>query len=238
MKKYRLIKEYPGSPPKGEIISYEKETNISPDVKYYPEFWEEVIEKDYRILSWDIKYSDNKIREYHIHSVKRLSDGEVFMVGDSVKNHFVKGKIRKIILALNLSKDVVSSFSYEKYRNTIFLCVDNDHGNIPLGQAVKNKTKLFTTEDNVEIFEGDKYYSVHIKGLKIIENDDYQPKQGNIHDWKRFSSKKAAEEYILMNKPCLSIKDIAPIIGRVNEITYINLDALTIKLRELVKTKL
>lgn len=49
MKKYKLIKEYPGSPGLGYITSSE---NLIRLYREYPEFWEEIVEKDYEILSW------------------------------------------------------------------------------------------------------------------------------------------------------------------------------------------
>lgn len=57
------------------------------------EFWEEVIEKDYEILSYISKLKNAIISseddwinhgDWDIHSVKRLSDGEVFTVGDKL----------------------------------------------------------------------------------------------------------------------------------------------------------
>lgn len=49
--------------------------------------WQEVVEKDYEILSWRNKNSKTishllSGKNHEIHSVKRLSDGEVFTIGD------------------------------------------------------------------------------------------------------------------------------------------------------------
>lgn len=92
------------------------EEGLEINVKHYSEFWEPVVEKDYEIISIKCKvpnfgsYILNKISNgkfaneykqinldlefYDIHSVKRLSDGEVFTVGDKVK----EGYITKIII--------------------------------------------------------------------------------------------------------------------------------------------
>ena len=63
--KYILKKEYPGSPKLGNIID-----NLENDwIENYPEFWEEVVEKDYEILSYItieseiIKYKDLNIND-------------------------------------------------------------------------------------------------------------------------------------------------------------------------------
>ena len=84
MKKYRLIKEYPGSSSLGTIFHI---GGFAGDVSKYPEFFEEVIEKDYEVLI-------AKTVPYTILSVKRLSDGEVFTVGDTLDG--ICGRPQKI----------------------------------------------------------------------------------------------------------------------------------------------
>ena len=106
MKKYKLIKQYPGSLKLGSIA-----TSIGGDdlwkgsIYYdkYPEYWEEVVEveKDYEILRY---YSienpsigrttcNSKLNDtYNIYSVKRLSDGEVFTIGDKAKTVDINGR--------------------------------------------------------------------------------------------------------------------------------------------------
>ena len=96
--KYKLIKEYPGSIKLGTIVYLETEdnymTNMENDFKLfpkkivenYPEFWEEVVEKDYEILEVKGKYGaissyieklDNDLKDKTIFKIKRLSDGEI-----------------------------------------------------------------------------------------------------------------------------------------------------------------
>jgi hypothetical protein len=116
MKKYKLIKEYPDSPKLETIVEVEKDGYIywnvnsnknnptkyihNSSIKQYKEFWQEVVEKDYEILSFDkgsieidknnlwlsfrtngtdTRIDENKMieRGHLIHSVKRLSDGEI-----------------------------------------------------------------------------------------------------------------------------------------------------------------
>ena len=87
--KYKLIKKYPGSDSVGTIVTgYGKDGWYSKGpggktydwtlIVYNPEYWEEVVEKDYEILK-------TCPIEGIIYSVKRLSDGEVFTVGDRIK---------------------------------------------------------------------------------------------------------------------------------------------------------
>jgi len=102
MKKYKLLKEYPGSPELGTIVKelyyVYKGLKHSP---MYDEYWEEVVEKDYEILRY---YSienpsigrttcNSKLNDtYNIYSVKRLSDGEVFTIGDKAKTVDINGR--------------------------------------------------------------------------------------------------------------------------------------------------
>ena len=44
--------------------------------------------------------------------------------------------------------------------------------------------------------------------------------------------------FIVLNKNCLSIKEIAVIIGECNNTTYIDLDRLTVKLKNIVESKI
>ena len=243
MKKYKLIRKYPGSPELGTEIEkrtvysekwmFKKDCNLFPVTSGtpddYPEFWEEVVEKDYEILSYyaknisgkgdycvdyeyiwyetskgngkwsrkghiTIPYTTDEINNhngYGIHSVKRLSDEEIFTVGD-VSNF---GKITDFVIREN--KIVVQ---YYKIGDWQWL------------SSIKHiKKPLFTTEDGVNIFEGDEFYSTNKNLNQSILK--YIAEKGLAHSEKceeflDFSTKEAAEEYILMNKPCLSINDV------------------------------
>lgn len=243
MKKYKLIKKYPGSPELNTIFDYwtdgileqvyNKSTNPSfiplKTVKQHPEFWEEVVEKDYEILSFIHNGQHNvkiniiiKIKNgfldsdsqklplehylnascWNIYSVKRLSDGEVFTVGDKIENGKYKSSITSITLDNLCDSDVcieTEGFICAYYNNCCLSCIKH------------SKKPLFTTEDGVDIFEGDDCYIIHnwIPLKTKVFSDDY----GNTKTVYKFvfSTKEAAEEYILMNKPCLSIKDIQSI---------------------------
>ena len=127
MKKYKLIRKYPGSPTVGTILAPKVDKELTNTNNFYwggnwfnPNdftfYWEEVVEKDYEIISFTqdsgitdlwtkfpngwartinghcatTPYTTEEIlsnKLYAIHSVKRLSDGEVFTVGDTIKTH-------------------------------------------------------------------------------------------------------------------------------------------------------
>lgn len=211
MKTYKLIKEYPGSPKLGTA-------KLSWGAEDYPEFWEEVVEKEYKILCYSQDDNRNchstikRDKSWDIHSVKRLSDGEVFSIGDTL----TEGVIQKITLS--------------DYNDGIYLDTKNYIG-LPLKKWIKNRLVLFTTEDGVDIFEGDKIYWINLFTLDKVNCNKYKDDIGecdlkdgliSLKDFNKsnktqdisfigFSTKKAAEKYILMNKPCLSLNDVASV---------------------------
>ena len=196
--------------------------------------WEEIVEKEYEILSFTPKNNKKCIytekessasdwKKYNIpnsghdfleiHSIKRINDGEIFTIGDMVKAINKTSKIESFIFV-----------------NKLILTAKLDKVEFPASYSLvylnKTKPKLFTTEDGVDIFKGDTFYWLD-KGLNI-GNSGYSKIYTNIINTLYFSTKEKAEEYILMNKRCLSINDI------IKNTTSYN----STELRKLVKTKI
>lgn len=265
MKKYKLIKEYPGSPELGTIAEknsidgiaytyagktiYEASSEsglFQKIISTQPEFWQEIVEKNYEILSYiqiisnrvykkdknGIFISDNMWSlsaplESHsnikIHSVKRLLDGEIFTIGDIVTER-MSDKTNVTIKRFNIHLDkLIIEVSKKSLNTTVDLMFLN-----------KVKQPLFTTEDGVDIYDGDSYCS--ISKIYFEVNSIYkkaEEKYRNSYQLNRFlffSTKEKAEEYIIMNKPCLSINDVL----NSQDDTYF----LENKLKELVNKKL
>lgn len=238
MRKFRLIKKYPGIPYDIDTIIEFTGNNyrridtkslffvLPNDIENYPEYWEEVIEKDYKILGFRAKvdmymvskgevvdriynsilsgvdfesYYLNKLDNYEIYSVKRLSDGEVFIIGDNINVTYSNDA--------TVQKLIVES-------NKIFVQIAYDCRYHLKDCSKVGKKPLFTTEDKVNIFEDEQriIYGVHsgfqMATTKLHSYDDPASYYCNNTYWKFFSTKEAGEEYILMNKPCLSINDI------------------------------
>lgn len=279
---YKLIKKYPSLPKdweEGMIVGLgigdkRLPNTFSPcngkykdyyvyykEVTNNPEFWEEVIEKEYEILSIRKTINDGEILKFkdgrnpytgleytggetsEIYSVKRLSDGEIFTIGDKAQTI---GKYPHSITSIQLKKDFYNN-------DRVWIHWEKDCGGNWLESIEKCKEKIFTTEDRVDIFEGDYYYVVYFqkerfglpKGTDLFTVSKAHKAEtlGRDETWstncKFFSKKEAAQEYILMNKPLnISIKKLCPIIGQCNNTTYIDLDLLTKKLKELVKSEL
>lgn len=180
---------------KGSLINYS-----------HVHFKKETKDKDYEVLSFINKNNNTVLAVtdippcyvvndylpwnslYNIHSVKRLSDGEVFNVGDILTN-------------LGMDNGDYPIKSINAINGTIAFGYGNS-GVIIINYAKKANIKkhLFTTEDGVEIFD---------KGREIyIVNPD------NFEEWtsngasctqspflKYFSSEQKRFEYLLDNKP-------------------------------------
>jgi len=75
---------------------------------------------------------------------------------------------------------------------------------------IKGNKVLFTTEDGVDIYEGLKVSLLDSLNWHIAHSiiAPSTPFYGIDKQFKYFSSKEAAENYVLMNKPCLSLDDL------------------------------
>ncbi len=192
------FKESKQPKPEWEILSYLSSTH--PD-RY-------VIDQTH--LNWNHAVVTNM----DIHSVKRLSDGEVFTIGDKVmhkNNEVLSDNIKRIILSNENRNDLAPFFIME---HISFRCY--------IDKISHHKEPLFVTEDGVSIH---KDYSGRISTvyedfsfnydctMEYILSERETPHTFTI---KYFSSKEAAEEYIIDNKPLCSLKEIRSI-GRVGE---------------------
>lgn len=160
--KYKLIKLLPfeNSPKIGYIsephLSQKDEDHYWNGLWFnpenYPEFWQPVVEKNYEILSIkcnklsllhfnNVESSINFMlkNDYSIHSVKRLSDGEVFTIGDKIK--FQGNGCSDIS---HISKIIIEN-------NSLYICSAICQFSIKFIEKLKQP--LFTTEQRSEIEE-------------------------------------------------------------------------------------
>lgn len=139
---------------------------------------------------------------WSIHSVRRLSDGEVFTVGDEI----------------NFGTDTykpIEKFTIEnhpiKYNCQALLVWNKNNYMFEISLWKKSKPVLFTTEDGKPIYEGQGYAYIPKGTLNYVNITDGNfhplPKDGLLY----FSTEAAAKEYVLMNKPCLSVNDVISI---------------------------
>jgi hypothetical protein len=258
MKTYKLIKTYPGSPATGFILDKSWEIKVGTLIYAthyvnnsafnpvnYPEYWKEIVKKDYEILSFYNKEgnsyytvkSENYFSEpastrtldycllyYKIHSVKRLSDDEIFTIGDRIIVNDFTNKICIINCISSINNNI--KFDYENLEG----CTGH---NQPLNELVKFKQPLFTTEDGVDMFDADRFYICGIDDWKAKACRASPSAIFSTDRSKKFSTKEKAEAYILMNKPCLSLNDYYSVFDE--DIRDYGISA---KLKKLVKTKL
>lgn len=219
---------YGYSPCNGKYTNWYINNDI---IKNNPEFWEKVVEKDYEILSFisenniiHTKRENGKFLEshisgegfylesgyslpdYYINSVKRLSDNTIWAIGDKYQ---VVDPIKEI--------RTIATFYISK--NKLYI-TPREYGYSELKEIQIVKQPIYKTEDNVEIFEGDDVHWVNTYNYTYLYPLPFStgaPKLlntvGNIY--KVFSTKEKAEEYIIMNKPCLSINDVLSVGQRV-----------------------
>lgn len=219
MRKYRLIKEYPGSPKLGHIETTGDSLNKSQygDIECYPEFWEEVSNSEYEVIAYKYNESglvvsktfsggkglygrlgffveESKIKDASIYAVKRLSDEEVFIVGNKVKAGAYDLCIQSFVIDPDKKLRVHCGFDKE---STVSQYLEN----------IRHSKHFFTTEDGVDKYLGDRFFYMH-PNFPLEIKEDYV-RDITYNDYiKKFSTREEAEEYILTNEPCLSIKDV------------------------------
>lgn len=216
MRKYRLLKEYPGSDHEGIIVSLKTPNGLYEGYQYNystkhvensPEYWEEVVEKDYEILSYVAKDNSNNIttkrrgahlheQYWKIHSVKRLSDGEVFKVGDRVRvyeNSNIK-TITEIIININ---PLVKEGIWLRYG------ANSSH----MSYVLKVEQPIFLTHDGKDIFTGDTVWYVNKENFYHDYIKAYPEVKFNSDINAYFLTEEEAKKYIIENKPALSINE-------------------------------
>jgi len=233
MKQFKLIKKFPASPELGTIVTKQKNGHYiyvndlndaslywDREIEGYPEFWEEVKEKEYTILSFinssgdlfnidengDYRYKtwsknitslslkDMLAYNNKIHSVHREKDGEIFTLGDNLVYGNDAMPIKKF--SIIHSDEIALHFG---------------DGMIALAPARKAPPRkpILITEDKVEIFDAKVCFGVS-QGFKIYE--EYINKniaESWLQGKKLFSTEKAAQEYIKWSKPMYSLNDIS-----------------------------
>lgn len=140
-----------------------------------------------------LRQSDAKIN-----SVKRLSDGETFSIGDKVEFGETKAKPDSLIqlrdsdiMSWNIRED---NMIYAEIRKDIFFPITHLHKAKP--------TQPSSTEDKGEIiWFVNSYWELHSK-IKNTHHPADSDKNITVKD------KEAGEQYILENKPCLSLNDL------------------------------
>lgn len=216
------------------------------------EAWEIIsFEKDGSVLTLDDKkrkyrnelnsISDIEFlkKNYQIHSVLRKSDNQLFTVGDEVEYRSAGkkdwqevwlSKIESIEPATTGGELSFKLQSTEK-EDVVKFIVNIRHPQ-PKPITIDSKPVLFTTEDGVEI-------TVPTQVVYGVD-DDFNLLWGHAMtggvSGRKYSTEAAAQEYILLNKPCLSIEDIKSVYAK--DRSFVGTDFLMSGLEKLAKSKL
>lgn len=181
-----------------EIKHFPKEQSISESIEQFKaskqvKEWE-VVEVDH--IGLDRPHEQQGKCGCPIHSVKRLSDGAIFTVGDWLNDG-----------ALDMQ---IGSIRIEGQQ-----CIlTGSAGSINLIDAKKKRTVLFKTADGKEAFEGDEIFilSTNTWGIGSVHMPPCAPYEGTNGQFKYFSTREAAQSYVVERKPCLSLKEAASIL--------------------------
>ena len=153
--------------------------------------WEEVVEKDYEVLIV-------KTVPYTILSVKRLSDGEVFTVGDRVKV-YEHGTIKTIS-----SIDLVAKCSSVKEG----IWLTHNSGSSHITHAIKQvKQPIYLTHDGKNIYPEDKVWYVNKENFYHDSIIAFPEVKFNSEIRAYFLTREEAENYIEKNKFLFTTED-------------------------------
>jgi hypothetical protein len=246
----------------GEIATYKdgifKQGRFTVEIGVEPssEYWEEILSKDYEILSFRSKelsyyipriqkdgtYLDCPInsekgsgaslewmlneREYYIESVKRLSDGEVFHLGDIC-----------FPTSTPSNKLPISEIWFTQSGD---LRLSSDNYTMSIGGLTKYEEPkvLFKTLDGQEMKFGDKFYVVDTKYFKIFEAEAGITFKTEKWIKNSYADKKFAEEWILNNKPVLSLNDLLSVWGAMENKDFYAISPLFKNFKEIAENKI
>lgn len=126
-----------------------------------------------------------------IHSVRRKSDGEVFSIGQDTE----QGKI--------VSFEIYSGSMYIHFTDGVI------GARMWLNDIRKVKQPLFQSFDGKMMYENDKCWILSTGNWCISETVACgNPFTGQNGHFKYFSTEAAAKEFVLLNKPILSVNDV------------------------------
>jgi hypothetical protein len=170
--------------------------------------WEEIVEKDYEILSGRTHIPSGSTE---IYSIRRKSDGVEFKIGDKICWNWAFAKNKYFtIKSFNIIEDKLRFNTVEESgQNFIFELISKEYN------LQHYKESILTTEDGYECTLDDRVFGVCIKGswetcVKEVSTATLfiQNKHKEKSAWLYFKTKENAEKYIYENKPEFSRKDL------------------------------
>ena len=186
--------------------------------------WEEVVEQQYTVIRYvdsvgniyyrkrndkftinlQYEFDEDKLinRELSIQTIRRVSDNVNFSVGDKVVWDWVSCNVKYFTI-----------IKIYRENGTNIMKFKTEHGrDYNIEKHVMSHYKpeaLYRSYDGHDIHEGDVFHAVHKDSFNVIENCQY--KIDSESNYLIFKSKDKMLEHIWLNKPCLSINDVAKV---------------------------
>jgi len=156
-----------------------------------------------------------KSGDYIIHSVLRNKDNIIFQLGDNITSNEWSNSYKDATIVRFDKSDVYNGIRVESSNgcNNDLYCINK----ISKPEPSLDSKPLFTTEDGVDIYEGNECLVINLLNWKYNRFNAYKfllfPNDNIVtsefgKDAKYFSTEEKAKEYILLNKPCLSFGEV------------------------------
>lgn len=202
--------------------------------KYIPKDWE-IVSFEYEGLYWDIwkghfnelaapvwkpkNYSTEPVyiikvpEKSNIISVRRISDKEVFENGGTYGHKDYSENYRFTINEFYIRHTGILACKGLSDIYPIDFSIEN-------WVKVKPKVPLFTTGNNVCIYENDSYYGVDF-GFNIVPMKASASIEYSLYETRTFSTKQIAENWVLEHKPIqVSLNEIKKVFENYGDYTY------------------
>jgi len=168
---------------------------------------------------WEIVRAIWRGNNTEIESVRRLSDGEVFSLGDDVNFGIIEG------FYICEEED---SFCYK----CMMVYFKEVRANRDISELKKVNQPLFKTEDGKDVYEGGEFVAVQKTTFDML---CCRQTLTNPENYYIFSNEEKANNWVLMNKPVLSVNDVLAVCE--NNYGFLQ-NKLLDRLKEIAKSKI
>ena len=170
-------------------------------------------------IDWEIVRAIWRGNNTEIESVRRLSDGEVFSLGDDVNFGIIEG------FYICEEED---SFCYK----CMMVYFKEVRANRDISELKKVNQPLFKTEDGKDVYEEDEFVAVQKTTFDML---CCRQTLTNPENYYIFSNEEKANNWVLMNKPVLSVNDVLAVCE--NNYGFLQ-NKLLDRLKEIAKSKI
>jgi len=149
--------------------------------------------------------------------IKKYQEDDVLACEEEIANALIfEAKKRGYVKGVNVGTQKINCDKYRYYSDSTLYIHDTEGVGICIfnkgkwAEIIEYKNPLFTTADGKDIFEGDTYYFVFPQFTLGTTKYALGTMNGALAT---FSTKEKSEEYILLNKPLLSLNDLLSVWG-------------------------